>query len=174
MARVNITAQPLGPAVARVRQTITHTWSEVLHARRITLNNRSFARLVVDCCLYRLMRLADPPGAGRCRRIDIKGAGTVTYRLNRGDIQSIREVLMEDGYELPFAATVRVVVDLGANIGLTTLWLSRHHPVHTCVAVEPSPGNANPGSRESGRNPNHSHRGGGRASRRHRPFRRVA
>ena len=49
---------------------------------------------------------------------------------------------MEDGYKLPFAATVRVVVDLGANIGLTSLWMSRHHPVHTCVAVEPSPDNA--------------------------------
>jgi len=88
------------------------------------------------------MRLADPPGAGRRRRIDIHGAGTVTYRLNRGDIQSIREVWMQDGYRLPFAATVRVVVDLGANIGLTSMWLTRHHAVDTCVAVEPSPENA--------------------------------
>ncbi len=142
MAGLNVTAQPHVRPVWRLRRTVTRTWSEIVRAHRITANRRSFARLAVDCCLYRVMRLVDPPGAGRRRRIDIEGAGTVTYRLNRGDIQSIREVWMEDGYRLPFEATVRVVVDLGANIGLTSMWLSRHHPVHTCVAVEPSAANA--------------------------------
>ena len=66
----------------------------------------------------------------------------ITYRLNRGDIQSIREVWMDGGYTLPFDIDPGIMVDLGANIGLTSVWLARRYGFSRIVAVEPLASNA--------------------------------
>ncbi len=71
----------------------------------------------------------------------MRGGGSISYRRNRGDIQGIREVFLDEFYRLPSEIMPRVVVDLGANIGLTTLWLNRHYEIEKCVAVEPVPEN---------------------------------
>ncbi|WP_417735100.1 FkbM family methyltransferase [Rosistilla oblonga] len=76
------------------------------------------------------------------RSIQLSGA-TVSYRLNRGDMQSIREIWLDEEYRLPdSAAPHRVLIDLGANIGMTSLWLTRRYGYETVVAVEPSAENA--------------------------------
>ena len=49
---------------------------------------------------------------------------------------------MDHEYALPPDVRPRVVVDLGANIGLTGVWLARRYGCTRLVAVEPSPSNA--------------------------------
>jgi FkbM family methyltransferase len=72
----------------------------------------------------------------------LQSGTTLTYRLNRGDIQGIREVWLDDVYRLPFDVTVDRVVDLGANIGLTSVYFAKKYGTKTIVAVEPNPANA--------------------------------
>ena len=79
---------------------------------------------------------------GKEREITTKSGAKLSYRLNRGDLQSIREVWCEEVYRLPFAAPSGALVDLGANIGLTTLWMATHYQLGPIVAVEPDPDNA--------------------------------
>jgi FkbM family methyltransferase len=81
------------------------------------------------------------PRANRVRKIRV-GHETITYRLNPGDIQSVREVLIDEVYRPPFESRPRVVVDLGANIGLTSLYYLLTLAPECVIAVEPDPENA--------------------------------
>jgi FkbM family methyltransferase len=107
-----------------------------------TATVRSFARFAADLLSLRVLRLVRMAPSGRERRIELRDGTRLTYRLNFGDLQSIREVWLEGAYRLPFEATSGVLIDLGANIGLTTVWLAKRYRYATIIAVEPSPGNA--------------------------------
>jgi FkbM family methyltransferase len=65
----------------------------------------------------------------------------LSYRLNRGDLQSLREVWMDEVYRPPIAVSPDIVVDLGANIGLTTRWMHHHLRAGQIVAVEAAEAN---------------------------------
>ena len=72
------------------------------------------------------------------------------YRLNRGDLQSLREVIVEKVYDVrSLISRPRTFLDLGANIGLTSVWFAHHFSetepglqFEKSVAVEPVPENA--------------------------------
>ena len=102
----------------------------------------SFARFASDVVLSRVLRFVPLPNRNRERKIRLRGGLELHYRLNRGDIQSIREVWMDECYRLPFDVAPDKVVDLGANIGLTSLWFAHRYGCSTVIAVEPSPDNA--------------------------------
>jgi len=74
--------------------------------------------------------------------IRLKRMGEVSYRLNKGDVWSLREVLLDECYRFPGDIKPRVIVDLGGNIGLTSLWMFRTYAPERVVIVEPQPGNA--------------------------------
>lgn len=76
------------------------------------------------------------------RTIKLRNGVSISYRSNRGDIQGIREVFLEEAYRLPPWFRPRAIIDLGANIGLTSLWYADRYPVAHVVAVEPVPENA--------------------------------
>lgn len=109
------------------------------------MNANGFASrflLASDFIASRLLKFASMPGRNQPRCIRLRGL-IVHYRFNRGDIQSIREVFLEDTYRLPFELdSVRTVVDLGSNIGLWTLWASKNYPIAKVIAVEPDGENA--------------------------------
>jgi hypothetical protein len=69
----------------------------------------------------------------------------LTLRQDAGDLFVLYEVLMQECYRLPESlcdpATVRTVVDCGANIGLTSLYLASRYPTATIYAIEPHPAN---------------------------------
>ncbi len=131
---------------------LKHAWREGLDAARLAADGASACRLRADFLLSRLLRLGRLPGYNAGRTVRLKDGTTLRYRFNRGDLQSLREVWMEEVYacELPFE--VRTVLDLGANIGLASIWLARHaqggqtqsNPVKPMqiLAVEPVPLNA--------------------------------
>ena len=115
---------------------------EVAGGWRVTADLRSFVRLAVDVLQFRVLGLVDLPWRDLERHIRLRGGIELTYRLNRGDRQSIREGWIEEVYRLPFDLKVDTLVDLGANIGLTSLWLARRYRISRIIAVEPSAQNA--------------------------------
>jgi len=74
--------------------------------------------------------------------IKLKKFGEVSYRLNKGDLWSLREVLLDECYRFPGDMKPRVIVDLGGNIGLTSLWMSYSYAPERIVTVEPVATNA--------------------------------
>lgn len=112
-------------------------------ARTIAGNRGSLARLAADIGLYRVLRFEDLRASDRTRQVRLRDGTTLTYRLNRGDIQGLREVWMNETYRLPVElGAVDTVVDLGANIGLTSVYLARRHQPRRVIAVEPLAENA--------------------------------
>jgi FkbM family methyltransferase len=132
----------LSAVVTRMKQIAQGIGREVRGGFSLTADPRSFARFAADVFLLRLARLVPLPGRNRERRIRVRGGIELNYRLNRGDMQSIREVWMDECYRLPFELAPERLIDLGANIGLTSLWFAHRYGCSTVIAVEPSPENA--------------------------------
>src|SRR6185312_5327332 len=113
---------PLGTYLRRTREIARGVAHELRGGYRLTADPSSFARFAADVFLSRLTRKVPLPNRNRDRMIRVKGGVKLHYRLNRGDMQSIREVWIDECYRLPFDLVPDRLVDLGANIGLTSLW----------------------------------------------------
>jgi FkbM family methyltransferase len=125
-------------------QSIRHALLEGHAAAGLSGNSFSAWRLRADFLLSRLLKTGYMPGADQLRQIRFHD-WLVTYRFNRGDMQSLREVLVEEVYacDLPFLPGS--ILDLGANIGLASLWLARRYQKAEnmrVLAVEASEANA--------------------------------
>lgn len=107
------------------------------------LTVRSRPRYVADVLCYRLLRVVRLPRTNAPRTIVLRDGPVLTYRMNRGDIQAIREIWAGETYRPPVGdPALPVVVDLGANIGFTSVYFAWRHGARTVVAVEPDPDNA--------------------------------
>ena len=116
---------------------------EVGAMRRAAADPRSFVRYSADLLLSRIQRWSHRPPSAKERRIRLKGGVTLTYRPQGGDLSSIREIWLNESYRLPsFAPSPASVIDLGANIGNTSVWLAKHYGCRQLIAVEPSVSNA--------------------------------
>lgn len=75
--------------------------------------------------------------------VDLKTLGpAVTLRSHTTDISVLKELIQGGSYEpLPADRDVHVVVDLGANIGLSHRWLRSRYPAARFICVEPDAGN---------------------------------
>ncbi len=130
-------------------QALHHGWREGIKAVARADDAASRSQLRRDFLFSRLLKFGRMPGYNKARQVSLDGL-TVNYRFNRGDLQSLREVLVEEVYacELPFAP--KSFLDLGANIGLASLWFCRRirpNPIQSnqdflLIAVEPVPENA--------------------------------
>lgn len=100
----------------------------------------SVLRWTTDVLLYRALRFSDT-GLDRPRTVTTRDGTVLSYRLNRGDITVLVEVWLLDVYRMPDGCRPKTVVDLGANVGLTSLWLAKQYGVERIVAVEPVPAN---------------------------------
>ncbi len=90
---------------------------------------------------------------GRCHsaepiEIELRiGSSTrrITVRPTSGDIFILYEVLAFESYKVPEQlidpATVRTLIDCGANIGITALFLADRYPAARIICVEPDPRN---------------------------------
>lgn len=122
-------------------RSISHSLHEAYRGAFITRGMSSRYRIAADYILSRLLRFGKTPGYNAPRCVQFRDV-SVHYRFNRGDLQSIREVWMDECYKLPFPFHPKTILDLGANIGMASLWFQeRYHP-HQLLAVECDPDNA--------------------------------
>jgi FkbM family methyltransferase len=106
------------------------------------IERRSYPRWAVDVFHYRLLRVLRI-GVERQRTIYLTDGTKLTYAANRGDLRSLVETWFEEAYELPIEVKRGGnIIDLGANIGFTSVWLARRFRCRHLIAVEPSPRNA--------------------------------
>lgn len=122
-------------------RSVRNIVDEVVAFARIANDARSILRLALDSVAYRILRLVPSRTLGGKRTIALTDGPILTYRRNRGDIQTIREVWLDNVYRLPIAFTPASVLDLGANIGLASVWFSHAYSSHV-TAVEPLSENA--------------------------------
>jgi FkbM family methyltransferase len=109
---------------------------------RLCANPRSVLRLGLDFALSRFLVVSPGEPVGRTRKVRFKGDVELCYRLNKGDLHSIREVWFDEAYRLPFDNPSGTLLDLGANIGLTSVWLAKKYRFDRVIAVEPDWSNA--------------------------------
>lgn len=88
------------------------------------------------------------PDAARRMGLTISACGKrypVIIRPDDGDIAILYEIFVRDAYRLAPSdidpASVRVIVDAGANIGLASIYLACHYPKARIIAIEPNPDN---------------------------------
>ena len=62
---------------------------------------------------------------------------SLRVRLGQSDLRVLDDVIAQNSYEPPFAFEPRVIIDAGANIGLTSIWFAIRHPNAAIIAVEP-------------------------------------
>ncbi len=71
--------------------------------------------------------------------VRVRGTAVRLRVADRSQIEAVREVLVQEEYDVPVTG-VRTIVDAGANAGMATLYLHGRHPGARIVAVEPDPG----------------------------------
>jgi len=116
--------------------------NECLGAVRLAEGGRSIFRLCADYFWLRYFRFSGCSPSNRVRKVRFKGGTVIQYRLNEGDLQGIREVWMDECYRLPSRVKPDTLVDLGGNIGLTSVWLALRHGVKHHIVVEADAANA--------------------------------
>ena len=86
-----------------------------------------------------LLKAAVGRRGGNLYRMRIaRGPETWTFSVGEwSDLQVAREVFFDGQYDLPANTKARVIVDAGANIGLSVLLFARRFPDATIHAVEP-------------------------------------
>jgi FkbM family methyltransferase len=132
-----MTADPR-PSVHRLaawRDEVRIYWNECVGVR-------DFARLIrVRLSQSKIGRWTTPDSI--VVELDLRTLGpAVRLRSHTTDISVLKELLVGNSYEpLPADEHVGVVIDLGANVGLSFRWLRSRYPGARFVCVEPDPGN---------------------------------
>jgi len=103
---------------------------------------QSALQLGLDFALSRFLFILPVNRVRRIRKVRFQKGVQLCYRLNKGDLHSIREVWFDEAYRLPFEDPSGTLLDLGANIGLTSVWLAKRYPIERVIAVEPDCNNA--------------------------------
>lgn len=105
----------------------------------------SRARLAWDCLAARLPLVWSQTRQSRHRvRLRIQGrTRTVHLRNNGSDVRILLSILKDREYDVPGMdwRSVGSILDAGANIGITSLYLAARAPGARIVAVEPEPSN---------------------------------
>lgn len=65
----------------------------------------------------------------------------VFVRLRTSDLELYKSILLESEYDYPVPFSPRVIVDVGANCGMTSIFYANKYPDAKIVAVEPEPSN---------------------------------
>jgi FkbM family methyltransferase len=128
--------------VDRVTGAVKRIGEEIHAGYRLTDDLSSFVRFAADTVLCRAHLFVPLRRLGGDRCIRVNGGVQLHYRLDRGDLFSIREVWIDECYRLPEGVTPKYIVDLGANIGITSLWFAKNYRTAKIIAVEPSADNA--------------------------------
>jgi FkbM family methyltransferase len=114
---------------------------------------RAFARPFIEGPALHFLRMAREPayrehfvlqarlaGLRRNERTVVSVDGMRVELVDAASFLSAhREIFVEEIYRIPSGHPAPAIVDLGANIGLATLWLKRRFPDAQVLALEPDP-----------------------------------
>ena len=126
---------------------LRHYLDELLLCLRVGAGPTSKIRLAVNTVRFHLRNArvhAPLPAADRdvtyLVRLGNDAVQQLTLRTYSGDLFVFHEIFVTNCYSIPdcLRRTTRSVVDLGANIGLATLFYSRMFPHATFACVEPA------------------------------------
>jgi FkbM family methyltransferase len=81
---------------------------------------------------------------GQSTQVDVTVEGIkhpVRVRLRTSDVQVLRQVLVIKEYDCDFAKPPAVIIDAGANIGLTSVFYTNKYPTAKIFAIEPESSN---------------------------------
>lgn len=70
-----------------------------------------------------------------------KGIGKIYLRRGTSDLPVYRQVFLNGEYEIKINGTPKVIIDLGANIGLFSLLMRKKFPYAKIIAIEADPKN---------------------------------
>jgi FkbM family methyltransferase len=62
-------------------------------------------------------------------------------RLGTTDVAAFEHVFLNREYDIPFATPPPVIVDAGANVGMSSVYFATRYPKARIIAIEPDPGN---------------------------------
>jgi len=139
----------LSNKVQRLLGRILVYGSELSFAARTGSDVRSTLLLAIKTILFHMHngRQSTPRWDGEFAiRLRRNGSDIgLTLRPYAGDLFVLYEVLMHECYALPRTlcdpARVRCILDCGANIGLTSIYLAGQYPQARIFAIEPHPEN---------------------------------
>lgn len=132
--------------VSALMRKIWRYLREFLFAMRTSATFADGSRLVRATAAFHFGNLRRTRGASapvRYRVLLLGRAHDLWLRTFAGDLFVLYEVFLSRCYEMPdfdFANT-KLIVDLGANVGLTTLYFAGRAPQARFICVEPSPAN---------------------------------
>jgi len=66
---------------------------------------------------------------------------SIVIRRGTSDLWCLENVFLDQEYKTPFQVDPRVIIDAGANIGITTLFFSQEYPRAKIIAIEPEASN---------------------------------
>ena len=88
------------------------------------------------------LRLTVPNGKAREIKVYLKTIGrNVILRRGTSDLWCLQNVFLDQEYDTPFPVDPKVIIDGGANIGMTTLFFSDKYPRAQIIAIEPEVSN---------------------------------
>ena len=128
-----------------VRARIRRYYRETRFAFSATANLRNGVALMCATAMFHLLNAFGlPAGCSSPRRYRIRLGGRqmdLWLRTRSGDLFVFYEVFLDRCYSLPkqFCGAVANVVDLGAHIGLVSLFYLQHFPEAQFVCVEANP-----------------------------------
>ncbi len=123
-------------ALGRIRRALWGISQEITWAfGHLTFGRTAY---LINVVAYRFMAISTAvPRRDHVYYLETRAGLSLYYRRNRGDIQGIREILIDEIYRLPNGAAPTSLVDLGANIGIATAWLCHEYSIKSFAAVEP-------------------------------------
>jgi FkbM family methyltransferase len=77
--------------------------------------------------------------------------GSVLIRLGTSDVAAFEHVFVKKEYEFRLREKPSIIVDVGANVGMSAVYFSQRYPDARVIAIEPEPGNFDILSRNSER-----------------------
>jgi FkbM family methyltransferase len=103
----------------------------------------SRGRVATDIVLSRVTRGRGWTAADRIRTVSMNDGTLLSYRLNFGDVQAVREIWRDAVYLPPDQASQSSwFLDLGANIGFASVFMAKRTGIKHVIAVEPDADNA--------------------------------
>jgi FkbM family methyltransferase len=114
-----------------VNQTISHVWHKLRHYHSVTG--------VTGIALFLLSKLLGIPITISKRVKSIKHP--VRLRIGTSDVTVLKQVLIERHYDHPMTRAPGVIIDAGANIGLSAVFFANQYPEALIIAIEPESSN---------------------------------